>query len=1118
MPVARRSARPTRRVRTSATRRGRAPRAGRPSAPADPLANLEFRLVGPFRGGRVGAVVGHPTEKLTFYMGSTGGGVWKTTDAGRYWQNVSDKFFKRASVGAMAISMSDPNVLYVGMGESCIRENVSHGDGVYKTTDGGRTWANVGLRNTRNISTVCVDPRDPDTVYVAALGHAHGPNTERGVFRSRDGGKTWQRVLYRDTKTGAIDLSMDPNNPRIMYAAMWETVRLPHTMTSGGPGSGIFKTTDAGDTWTELTRKPGLPQGVLGKIGVAIAPSRPQRVYAVIEAVDGAVFRSDDGGERWLKLSEDRNLRQRAWYYDHIFVDPQDADTVWVLNVDQWRSIDAGKTFQQFEVPHGDNHDLWIDPQDPKRMVQGNDGGATVTLNGGVTWSTIYNQPTAEMYHVVTDTRFPYRLYGTQQDNTAIAVPSRARIMGINEMECYEIGGGECGWVAVRPDEPDIVYAGNYQGSLTRYDHRLGQSRNIMVWPEMSSGHSAGEVKYRFQWTSPTILSPHDPNVLYTGGNHVFRSRDEGQTWERISPDLTRNDPSKLGPSGGPITKDQTGAEYYCTVYTLAESPMQRGVLWAGSDDGLIHVSADDGKTWRNVTPRGLPAWSTIFTIEASPHDAKTAYAAIERHMLDDFRPFLFKTTDMGRTWRKITAGIPDDDFCRVIREDKVRPGVLYAGTETGLYVSHDGGARWKRVSANLPAVPIHDIDVREGELVLATHGRSFWALDDITPLREVAAAKRGENVRLLPPRPAYRVRSKGGFGGKPIPGRNYRFTDATMIAYEFSEDAATGDRTETYLDAGKNPPDGAIIHYWLREKPDSEVTLSFHDARGRLIREFTSRTDRPPAAPPPEAAVPGEGVEPLGAPAPDADKKKEPRVKNEPGLNRFVWNLRHTDATRIEGDPSMEEFERALAGPLVVPGHYQVRLKAGGETLTRDLEVRLDPRVATTQADIDRQFDLLRRIRDKISETHDAINTIRSVRKQIEEWEVRSASDRSFRPLTRTAAGLRKRLWAIEEELIQWRAKSRQDTLNWPIKLNAKLGGLAAAIAQADARPTASQEEVFAELVRRVDAQLAKLRQLLDGDVKRFSAQLRSAKLPPIAPPKAEPHAPERKAAAARA
>ena len=1109
MPSTRRSTRPKSRAHAAGGARGPRPAAAQQ---ADPFQKLEFRLVGPFRGGRVGAVAGDPKDRLTFYFGSTGGGVWKTTDGGRFWKNVSDRFFKRASVGALAVAASDPNVIYAGMGESCIRENVSHGDGVYRSTDGGRTWRNVGLVETRNISTVCVDPRDPDTVYVAALGHAHGPNKQRGVFRSRDGGATWQRVLFRDERSGAIDLTMDPNNPRIMYAALWDTVRLPHTMTSGGPGSGIFKTTDGGDTWAEITRNPGLPKGVIGKIGIAIAPSRPDRVYALVEATDGAVYRSDDAGASWTKLCEDRNMRQRAWYYTHIFVDPLDADTTWVLNVDAWRSIDGGKTYQQFEIPHGDNHDLWIDPHDPKRMVEGNDGGATVTFNGGETWSTIYNQPTAEIYHVATDTRFPYRIYGSQQDNTAIAVPSRARIMGITEIEAYEIGGGEAGHIAVRPDDPDIVYCGNYQGYLTRYDHRLGQSRNIMVWPEASSGHSAKDVKYRFQWTFPIILSPHDPNTVYVTGDHVFRSRDEGQSWERISPDLTRNDPDKLGPSGGPITKDQTGAEYYCTIFAFAESPLRQGLLWAGSDDGLVHVSPDDGRTWRNVTPRGLPAWATVSSIEASPHDADTAYAAIERHMLDDFRPYFYRTTDRGRTWTKITTGIPDDDFARVVRCDRTRPGVLYAGTETGLYVSYDDGARWRRVQANLPHVPVHDIAVREGELVLATHGRSFWALDDIVPLRDWAEPKRTDAVRLFRPGVAYRVRVKGGFGGKPIAGRNYRFTDATMITYEFGADPATGDKVETYLDAGKNPPTGAVVHYWLREKPEGEIKLSFHDARGRPVREFTSRKDRPAEAATPEAQLPG------GAVAEVQEETKEPRVKSDPGLNRFVWDLRHAEATKIEGDPSMEEFERALAGPQVLPGRYQARLVVGGQTLTEDFEVRMDPRVPVTQRDLQEQFDLLMRLRDKISETHDAVNTIRAVRGQIETWEKRSAADRGYRQVAKAAAALRKQLGAVEEELIQWRAKSRQDTLNWPIKLNAKLGGLAASVAQADARPTASQVAVFEDLSRRADAQLAKLRAIVGTDVPKFSALVRSAKLPPIAAPAAErKRAPKRKAAAAR-
>ncbi len=1083
------TARRTTTRRTARPRRGPVRAARARADGTDPFAKLEFRLVGPFRGGRCGAVAGHPTERLTFYMGTTGGGVWKTTDGGGFWENISDGYFQRASVGSIAVATSDPNVIYVGMGEACIRENVSHGDGVYKSSDGGSTWKNVGLRDTRNISTVVVDPRDPDLVYVAALGHAHGRNTERGVFRSRDGGATWKRVLYRDDTTGAIDLSMDANNPRIMYAALWDTVRLPHYMRSGGPGSGIFKTTDGGDTWTELTRKPGLPSGTLGKIGIAVAPSRSQRVYAIVEAENGAVFRSDDGGETWQRGSEDRNLRQRAWYYHHVFVDPQDADTVWVLNVDGWRSIDGGKAFDQFQFPHGDNHDLWIDPTDPKRMIEGNDGGALVTFNGGETFSTLYNQPTAEMYHVITDTRFPYHIYAGQQDNTAIAVPSRARIAGITGIEAYEMGGGESGYVAIRPDDPNIVFCGSFQGYLTRYDHRTGQSRNIMVWPEMTSGHAAKDAKYRFQWTFPIVLSPHDPNTLYVTGNHVFRSRDEGETWETISPDLTRNDASRLGDSGGPITRDQTGAEYYCTIFAFAESPVKKGVLWAGSDDGLVHVSTDNGKSWKNVTPRGMPAWSTVSLVEASPHDEKTAYLAVERHMLDDFKPYLFRTDDMGRTWTKITTGIPDDDFCRAIREDPVRTGLLYAGTETGVYVSYDDGGRWQPLRANLPRVPVHDLVVKDTDLVLGTHGRSFWVLDDMTALREWSAPKSGERARLFAPRPTYRIRSKGGFPGKPVLGKNYRFTDATMLTYKLSEKkGAPGEKVETFLDAGKNPPDGVLVSYWLRERPEGEVTMSFHDARGKLIRSFSSKKTAATEPPPPGAALPEE-----------EEDKKEPRVAKEPGLNRFVWNMRHPDASKVADDPSMEEFERALAGPVVPPGRYQVRLKAGDKTLTEGFELRMDPRVDVRDEDLRQQFELLLAIRDKLTETHDAISTIRSLRKQIEAWEVRTGKDRSLRAVTRSASSVRKALVAVEEELVQTKARSRQDTLNFPIKLNAKLGGLGAAVASADARPTASQRAVFQELVRRIDVQLVKLRALTSKDVPQLARTIRSAGVPPI-------------------
>jgi len=1046
---------------------------------------LEFRSIGPYRGGRVVAVAGDPVHRNVFYFGSTGGGVWKTEDGGLFWQNVSDPYFKRASVGAIAVASADPNVVYVGMGETCIRGNVSHGDGVYKSMDGGRTWSHLGLQATRHIAKVRVHPGDPNLVYVAALGHVHGPNPERGVYRSKDGGTTWKRVLFRSEKAGAIDLSMDPHNPRVLYAAFWEAVRRPWELVSGGPGSGIFKSTDGGDTWTEITRAKGLPTGVLGKIGVAASPAREDRVYAIVEAEDGAVFRSDDGGASWEKLSPDRNLRQRAWYYHHIVADPQDADTVWVLNVDAWRSSDAGKTFEIVTIPHGDNHDLWIDPKDHDRMIEGNDGGATVTFNGGRSWSTIYNQPTGEFYHVTTDTRVPYRVYGAQQDNTTISIPSRSTLASIMREDAIEIGGGESGYIAVRPDDPDVIYAGSYLGFLTRYDHRTGQSRNVMVWPDWTIGGGAKDARYRFQWTFPIVISPHDPNMLYACANHVFRSRNEGASWDVMSPDLTRNDASKLGPSGGPVTKDNTGAEYYCTVFAFAESPLRQGLFWAGSDDGLVHVSRDGGKSWRNVTPKGLPVWATIRVIEPSPHAPGTCYIAAERYRHDDFRPYLFKTNDYGRTWTRIVNGIPDDDFARVIRCDPARPGLLYAGTETGIYVSFADGARWLRWQANLPHVPVHDMVVKDSDLVLGTHGRSFWLFDDLTVLRKWSRRIERERAHVFMPRPTMHFRRSRGFPHKPVKGqKNYRFTAATMHTVWPVEQEPTGEMVDVHLDGGKNPPDGVIVMYWLRDEPTGDVILTFLDARGREVSSFTSRKRNE--------------TEP---------EDKEPRLPKGAGLNRFVWNMRYPDARKLKGDKSMEEFERALAGPLVVPGTYRVSLRLpNGATSSASFEILKDPRTAATQQEFQTQFDLLLAIRDKLTETHAAIDRIREMRTQVGDTVKRAEALRAqarrsagFRRLAQAAEPLKKKLTAIEDELVQFRAQSRQDTLNFPIKLNAKVGMLGGGVASADAPPTKQSTEVFAYLSRRIDEQLRRLRRLDDNGIADFNRLARRSGLPAI-------------------
>ena len=1004
---------------------------------------LEWRQLGPFRGGRVEAVAGDPRERNTFYFGSCGGGVWKTTDGGLFWRNVSDGFFKRASVGAIAVAPSDPNVVYAGMGEACIRGNVSHGDGVYRSTDGGKTWSHLGLESTRNIGKVRVHPHDPDIAYVAALGHAHGPNPERGVFRTRDGGKTWKKVLSRGNKAGGIDISIDPTNPRIIFAALWEAIRKPHQMISGGEGSGLFKSTDGGDTWTEISRNRGLPKGVLGKIGVAVSPARPERIFALIEATDGGVFRSEDGGTTWSKGSEDRELRQRAWYYTHIFADPKDPETVWVLNVDAYRSSDAGKTFTRQTIPHGDNHDMWIDPNDPQRMIEGNDGGATVSFNGGASWSTLYNQPTAEYYHITADGQIPYRLYAAQQDNSSISSPTRSSYSGIMWQECYEVGGGEAGHIAVRPDDPNIIFAADHAGLLTRLDRRSGQVRVINVWPEASSGIAAKDLKYRFNWTAPVALSPHDPEVLYTASQYVHRSRDEGGSWERISPDLTRNDPRTTGDSGGPITLDQTGAEYHATIFAFAESTVAPGVLWAGSDDGLIHVSRDDGKKWTNVTPRIISAQTLISIIEPSPHDAGTAYVAANRYKHDDFKPYIYKTDNYGRTWSKVTAGIPADTFVRAVREDPEVPGLLYAATEVGLYVSLDGGARWQRWQAtNLPVVPIHDLIVKDGDLCLATHGRSFWIFDDLSPVRELARKRATGKVRLFTPRPAIRYKTYGGFSSKSeaAPMKNYRHPGGSIFT-SLVEERPNGEKVETPLDAGKNPPDGAIITYLLRDAP-KDITLTFLDSRGKTIRSYTKR----PA---------------------DADPKdKEPRVPAEAGMNRFVWDLRYPDAAKIDDEPLvMDQLEGALKGPVAAPGRYTVRLSADGERAEASFEIRTDPRITATQADIEAQFALRAKLRDLLDRDHKAVNRLREARTD-----------------PRTTAATKRTLEAIESQLMQPKAKSRQDTLNFGVRLNHKLSALIAAVGSADTAPTTQS----VELATKLEEELTKLEKRLDAAIGR--------------------------------
>ncbi|HXX79128.1 MAG TPA: hypothetical protein VEI53_11570, partial [Ktedonobacteraceae bacterium] len=1039
------------------------------------------------RGGRVVAVAGDPMQPLVFYFGSTGGGVWKTTDGGLIWENVSDGFFKRASVGAIAVSDSDHNVIYVGMGETTIRGNVSHGDGVYKSNDRGKTWIHLGLEQTRNIAKVCIHPQNPDLVYVAALGHAHGPNRERGLFRSSDGGKTWQNILFNGDKAGAVDLAIDPDNPRIMYVSFWEAERKPYTLISGGEGCGIFKSIDGGDTWTEITRKPGLPEGTLGKIGLAVSPAQESRIWAVIDAEDGAIFRSDDGGESWERLSEDRNLRARPWYYQHIFADPCDAETVWVLNVQAWKSVDGGRTFSEVYIPHGDHHALWIDPRNPQRIIQGNDGGACVSFNGGKSWTTIYNQPTAEMYHVTTDNQAPYRVYAAQQDNTTISLPSRSNLAGISQSDSYEVGGGESGYIAVRPDDPNIVFAGNYHGYLTRYDHRSRQDRNITVWPEAATGWGAKDVKYRFQWTFPIMLSPHDPNVLYVTGNHVFRSTDEGNSWDIISPDLTRNDVTKLEASGGPATKDNTGTEFYCTIFAFAESPIRRGLFWAGSDDGLIHLSRDNGKSWQNVTPTDLPEWSLISIIEPSPHDPATVYVAANRYKWDDFEPYLYKSNDYGATWTKITTGIPENEFTRVIREDPVRQGLLFAGTEAGIYTSFDDGGHWQTLRLNLPVVPIHDLVVKDTDLIVATHGRSLWILDDLTPLRSINRELQDQSAYLFKPRPTVRYLTSWGFSHASAPGTFYRMTGDRMITAR-REQRPDGDMIDRNMDAGENPHDGVIVYYYLKQKLEDEVKLTFRTKQGEVIKSFTSEIHQNQRLDEKKATDPTDEEE---------DKeKKDPRVSKEAGTNRFIWNMRYHDPRTIDGYVASEAV---MSGPIAAPGFYQVELTVGNQSLTEIFEIQKDPRVPASQEDLQAQFDLHLKVRDRLSETHDAINMLRNIRQQAEDWVKRSGGRQDHDAIVSAALSLKEKLAPIEDELTQSKAKTRQDTMNWPVKLNGKLAWLAAVISSSQSAPTKQTYELYEDLVQRIDVQLHRLKEVIDRDVASFNQLMRESGVPAI-------------------
>ncbi|PPK84117.1 sortilin (neurotensin receptor 3) [Neolewinella xylanilytica] len=887
--------------------------------------SLQFRSIGPYRGGRSAAVTGVANQPMLYYFGATGGGVWQTKDGGQTWTNISDGYFG-GSIGAVTVAESNPNIIYVGGGEQTVRGNVSYGSGMWKSIDAGKSWEQIGLENSRHIARVRVHPRDPDLVYAAVMGDLYQDTEERGVYRSKDGGQTWERILFANAGAGAVDLSMDPSNPRVMYASTWKIRRTPYSLESGGEGSGLWKTTDGGDNWTEITRNPGLPKGVWGINAVSVSPVDPSRLYAIIENEKGGVYVSNDAGESWEARSDNRALRQRAWYYTRIYADPQELDGVYVMNVSYHHSTDGGRTFKSNNAPHGDHHDLWIAPENNERMAIADDGGAQVSFDQGENWSTYHNQPTAQFYRVVTDNSFPYRIYGAQQDNSTVRIRHRTDGGTIGESDWEETAGGESAHIAPDPENPDIVYGGSYGGFLTRYDHENNQVRAINVWPDNPMGYGAEGMKYRFQWNFPIFFSPNDPDILYTTSQHVHRSTDEGETWEIISPDLTRNEAEKLKSSGGPITQDNTSVEYYATIFAATESHREPGVLWAGSDDGLIHVSRDNGESWTDVTPTAAPKYVMWNSLDVDHGQDGGVYAAGTAYKTGDYTPYLFHSADYGKTWRRIDNGIPRSHFTRVVRQYPGNPDVLFAGTEEGLYLSLDNGANWRAFQQNLPIVPITDLTFKDDDLIVATQGRSFWMIDDLTPLQQLDEVAANADFHLFKPENAWRM------GGSSRSSRT----------------------------AGQNHPGGVNFHVYLSEeaaKDSMPMTLS-------VLRE-------------------GDTIRSWNTTATEDNKK----LKLKAGGQTVNWDMSYPDGVEFD---NMILWWAGSGGPMALPGEYQVSLTYGEREQVRTFAIKPDPRVQASEADREAQFTFMKEVQDKTSEAHQVIIDLRKLRSQIEELQQR--------------------------------------------------------------------------------------------------------------------------------
>ena len=1029
-------------------RRGNTPAAATTTYDESLYSALEWRNIGPHRGGRSAAVTGVPGSPKLFYMGSTGGGVWRTQDGGQTWENISDGFFG-GSIGAVAVSEYDNNVIYVGGGEVTVRGNVSSGHGMWRSVDAGKTWEEIGMKDARHIPRIRIHPRNPDIVYAAVLGDLYKDTPTRGIYRSKDGGQTWQKIHSVDNKTGAVDLAMDPNNPRILFASMWQVRRTPYSLESGGPGSSVWKSTDGGDTWKEISRHEGLPQkGILGISGISVSKANSERVYLMLEHDQGGLFRSDDGGDTWTKVNSDRSLRQRAWYYTRVYADTQDEDIVYVMNVSFHRSTDGGRSFERYGTPHGDHHDLWIAPEDNQRLIVGDDGGAQVSYDAAENWSTYHNQPTAQFYRVTTDNHFPYRIYGAQQDNSTVRIPHRTDGYSIGEDDWESTAGGESAHIAIDPRNNEVVYGGSYGGFLSRVDHRNGQNRIVNVWPDNPMGYGSAQIRYRFQWNFPILISAHNPDKVWAASQFLHQTTDGGQSWTTISPDLTRNDSAKGGASGGPITKDNTGVEYYSTIFAVEESPSEEGVIWVGSDDGRLHITRNGGANWSEVTPPGAPTWIMWNCIDADPHNPAGAYVAGTLYKGGDYAPYLYKTTDYGKTWTKIVQGISAEHFTRAIRVDPERQGLLYAGTEAGMYISFDDGASWKPFQLNMPMVPITDLAIKNNNLIAATQGRSFWMIDDLTPLHQLSQSVASSSQYLFKPMDSYRM---SGGQGRPS------------------------------LTEGMNHPGGVMVHYYLKEVPDTTVMLEFLEPDGDLIMRYTT------------------------APKKGSDDEELDAEELEAGMNRLVWNMRYPGAERFDG---LIMWAAGTAGPTAAPGNYKVRLTVGDYTQEQDFTILAAPRSETDMAGYQAQFDYLIAVRDKVTETHQAIKDIRQTRSDMNRVSELLEGREDAEDILEMVKEINKAITEVEEELYQTKNRSNQDPLNYPIKLNNRLAALGSQVGYGNYPPTNQAEAFRKEVTELIDEQLRKWYEVRDQQVPELNNQIKDLRIDYISVPERDDEA----------